>query len=73
MQTFCSIATDSEQVISNVLMMKVEKATRVRWLMREVLTYVGMMEDLEVNFGANSRGSKRRLWDSLKLTLQVDT
>ena len=74
MRTFCSMGTESEQVMSKVLMMKVDKATRVRWSMREeegeVLTYAGMMEDLEVSFGANTRGSKRRLWDALKLTLQ---
>ena len=74
MRTFCSMGAESEQVMSKVLMMKVDKATRVRWSMREeegeVLTYAGMMEDLEVSFGANTRGSKRRLWDALKLTLQ---
>ena len=74
MRTFWSMAAESEQVMSKVLMMKVDKATRVRWSMREeegeVLTYRGMMEDLEVSFGANTRGSKRRLWDALKLTLQ---
>ena len=63
--------------MSKVLMMKVEKARRVRWSMRdeegEVLTYAGEMEDLEVSFGANTRGSKRRLWDALKLTLQRGT
>ena len=55
----------SKQEKSKVLMMKVDQSTRVRWLMREeegeVLTYMGMMEDLEVSFGANTRGSKRRL------------
>ena len=60
--------------MSKVLMMKVDKATRVRWSMREeegeILTYAGLMEDLEVGFGANTRCSKRRLWDALKLTLQ---
>ena len=69
------MGAESEQVMSKVLMMKVDQATRVRWLMRqeegEVLTYSGMMEDLGVSFGANTRGSKRWLWDALKLTLQL--
>ena len=37
-----------------------------------VLTYVGLMEDLEVSFWASTRRSKRRLWNSLKLTFQMD-
>ena len=44
MLTFCSMAAESEQVMSKVLMMKVDQATRVRSLVREeqgeVLTYV---------------------------------
>ena len=55
MRTFCSMGAESEQVMSKVLMMKVDQATPVRWLMREeeseVLTYMGMMEDLEVSLG----------------------
>ena len=60
MRIFCCMGAASEQVMSKVLMVKVDKATRVRWSMREeegeVLTYAGMMEDLEVSFGANTRG-----------------
>ena len=35
MRTFCFMGAESEQVMSKVLMMKVDKATRVRWSMRE--------------------------------------
>ena len=36
----------------------------------EVLTYAALMEDLEVDFGSNRRGLRRKAWLGLKLVLQ---
>ena len=68
-RTFCSMGVDSDQVVAKVLMVKVDLATRTKWEMREedgeVLTYAALMEDLEVDFGSNTRGlGGRRGWGS---------
>ena len=61
-------------MVAKVLMMKVDLATRTKWEMREeegeVLTYAALMEDLEVDFGSNTRGLRRKAWLGLKLVLQ---
>ena len=64
---------ESDQVLAKVLMMKVDLATRTKWEMREeegeVLTYAALMEDLEVDFGSNTRGLRRKAWLGPNLVL----
>ena len=76
-RTFCSMGVESDQVVAKVLMMKLDLATRTKLEMREeegeVLTYAALMEDLEVDFGSNTRGLRRKAWFGVKLILQGGT